>query len=64
MLLKKKQGKRFDITIAQMLDFAARHDILPQVEEFPIEQVNEAIQHLRDGKARYRVVLKVGDSGR
>ncbi len=47
-------------TIAQMLDFAARHDILPQVEEFPIEQVNEAIQHLRDGKARYRVVLKVG----
>ena len=44
-------------TIAQMLDFAVRHNIRPAVETFPMSQVNEAIQHLKDGKARYRVVL-------
>ncbi|EIL99532.1 alcohol dehydrogenase [Rhodanobacter thiooxydans] len=46
------------VDIARMLDFAARHDIRPQVEMFPLAQVNEALQHLADGKARYRVVLE------
>ncbi|ARU87224.1 NAD(P)-dependent alcohol dehydrogenase [Pseudomonas sp. M30-35] len=41
----------------KMLEFCARHQILPQVEHFPMSKVNDAIQHLRDGKARYRVVL-------
>ena len=45
-------------TIAKMLDFAKRHSIAPIVEEFPFEKINEAIAHLRSGKARYRVVLK------
>ncbi len=40
-----------------MLDFTARHGVKPMVEIFPMSQVNEAIQHLRDGKARFRVVL-------
>ncbi|GAB4342370.1 MAG: NAD(P)-dependent alcohol dehydrogenase [Calditrichia bacterium] len=44
-------------TIAQMLEFAARHNIKPVVEKFPLEKVNEALEHLRSGKARYRVVL-------
>ncbi len=44
---------------ARMMEFCVRHDIYPVVEEFPIEQVNEAMKHLEDGKARYRVVLKV-----
>lgn len=44
-------------TIAQMLEFALRHDIEPQVEMFKMEQINEALKHLEDGKARYRVVL-------
>lgn len=43
--------------MAQMLEFCARHQILPQVEHFPMSETNAAIQHLRDGKARYRVVL-------
>ncbi|MET0517556.1 MAG: NAD(P)-dependent alcohol dehydrogenase [Burkholderiaceae bacterium] len=43
--------------LARMLDFAARHQIAPQVERFPMSRVNEAIEHLRAGKARYRVVL-------
>jgi D-arabinose 1-dehydrogenase-like Zn-dependent alcohol dehydrogenase len=45
------------LTTAQMLDFAARHKILPQTEHFPIAKVNDAIQHLLEGNARYRVVL-------
>lgn len=48
--------------IAEMLDFAARHGIAPTTEHFPIQRVNDAIQHLRDGKARYRVVLDVADA--
>ena len=40
-----------------MLDFAARHNIAPQVEHFPLSNVNDAIAHLAAGKARYRVVL-------
>ena len=41
-----------------MLAFAAHHEIAPQVETFPLDQVNEALDHLRSGKARYRIVLK------
>jgi len=40
-----------------MLDFSARHQILPQVERFAMSRVNDALDHLRSGKARYRVVL-------
>ncbi|MBT8421722.1 MAG: NAD(P)-dependent alcohol dehydrogenase [Gammaproteobacteria bacterium] len=44
-------------TIADMLEFAARHDIAPQTEHYPLSDVNAALDHLRSGKARYRVVL-------
>lgn len=40
-----------------MLEFAGRHGIGPQAEFFPMAQVNQAIEHLRAGKARYRVIL-------
>jgi uncharacterized zinc-type alcohol dehydrogenase-like protein len=43
--------------IATMLDFAARHNIKPIIEKFPMDRVNDAIDRLRSGKARYRVVL-------
>lgn len=43
--------------IDAMLEFAARHQVLPQTEHFPMSQVNEAMDHLRAGKARYRIVL-------
>ncbi|MGJ0490260.1 NADPH-dependent aldehyde reductase Ahr [Methylobacter sp.] len=45
------------VKMATMLDFAARHDIAPQVEHFPMSQVNEALEHLAAGRARYRIVL-------
>jgi len=44
--------------IATMLEFCARHRIAPQAEFFPMAKVNDAIEHLRSGKARYRVILK------
>jgi uncharacterized zinc-type alcohol dehydrogenase-like protein len=46
------------VDIARMLQFAARHDIRPQVEHFPMSRVNDALAHLEAGKARYRIVLQ------
>jgi len=43
--------------MATMLDFAARHNILPMTETFKFSQVNEAIEKLKQGKVRYRAVL-------
>jgi uncharacterized zinc-type alcohol dehydrogenase-like protein len=45
------------VTIAKMLDFAARHQIAPTTEQFAFTDINAAVSHLRSGKARYRVVL-------
>ena len=45
------------VALATMLDFAARHRISPQVEHFPMSKINDAFEHLRSGKARYRIVL-------
>lgn len=46
------------VRTAQMLEFCARHAIAPMIEEFPMSRVNDAMEHLRAGKARYRVVLR------
>ena len=43
--------------VAKMLEFCVRHDIKPMVEYFPMADINDAIKHLKSGKARYRVVL-------
>lgn len=45
-------------TVATMLDFCARHQIAPVTETFPMSEVNAALDHLKAGKARHRVVLK------
>ncbi len=45
-------------TIATMLEFCGRHSIAPQCEMFPMSEVNNALDHLRSGKARYRIVLE------
>jgi alcohol/geraniol dehydrogenase (NADP+) len=44
-------------TTAMMLEFCARHKIAPVTEQFPMAKVNEAFDHLKSGKARYRIVL-------
>lgn len=45
-------------TIRKMLEFSVRHDIKPVIETFKFDQVNEALDHLRSGKAHYRIVLR------
>lgn len=45
------------VAMEKMLEFAARHNVLPQTEHFRMSQVNEAFAHLEAGKARYRIVL-------
>lgn len=45
------------LSIAKMLDFAARHAINPIIETFRFDQVNEALEKLKSGEVRYRIVL-------
>lgn len=40
-----------------MLEFCARHRMEPITETLAMEDCNAGIQHLGDGRARYRVVL-------
>lgn len=44
--------------IARMLEFAAQHRIAPMTEVYPMAEVNAALDRLRSGDARYRVVLQ------
>jgi uncharacterized zinc-type alcohol dehydrogenase-like protein len=41
-----------------MLAFAARHGVRPQIERMPWARINEAVERVRRGDARYRVVLE------
>lgn len=43
--------------VARMLNFAGQHDIKPVIEKYSFDQVNEAIERLRNGQAHYRIVL-------
>lgn len=45
-------------TISTMLNFAQRHDVKPVIERYPFEKINEAIEKLREGDVRYRIVLE------
>jgi uncharacterized zinc-type alcohol dehydrogenase-like protein len=44
-------------TMQEMLEFAARHGIRAQTEVMPMLMVNAAVRHVRENRARYRVVL-------
>jgi len=45
-------------TTAEMLAFAARHGVKPVTEAYPMSRLDEAIERLRSGRARYRIVLE------
>lgn len=45
-------------TVATMLDFCTLHSIASVIETFAMGDVNEALEHLRSGKAKYRIVLE------
>jgi uncharacterized zinc-type alcohol dehydrogenase-like protein len=44
---------------AKMLDFAARHQVMAVCEQFPLADVNKALDHMHSGNVRYRIVLSV-----
>jgi uncharacterized zinc-type alcohol dehydrogenase-like protein len=44
-------------TMKEMLSFAQAHHIKPWIELMPMSKVNEAIQRVKQNKARYRIVL-------
>jgi uncharacterized zinc-type alcohol dehydrogenase-like protein len=44
-------------SLRKMVEFCARHGILPMVEHLPMAEVNEAIHRLRQGDVRFRFVL-------
>jgi len=44
--------------LREMLEFAARHGVEARTEVFPMSRVNDALAGLREGRARYRIVLK------
>lgn len=41
----------------RMLEFTARHGVKPKIETFPMSEANAALDHTRQGKARFRSVL-------
>ena len=45
------------VETTQMLDFTARQGIKPVVELFPMAEADRAVEHTRQGKARFRAVL-------
>jgi len=45
------------IIMQRMLEFCGRHGIAPITETFDMRDCNDGLEHLRAGKARYRVVL-------
>jgi alcohol/geraniol dehydrogenase (NADP+) len=49
-------GNRHEIE--EMLEFASSHGIKPQIELFPMHELNNALDKLRKNNIRYRAVLK------
>ncbi len=43
--------------IAEMLDFAAKNNVHPWIQERPLKEANEAVVGMDKGNARYRYVL-------
>jgi uncharacterized zinc-type alcohol dehydrogenase-like protein len=51
-------------TMKEMLAFAHANKISPMIETMPMSRVNEALQRVRENKARYRIVLENDVEGR
>eukprot|EP00322_Chrysochromulina_rotalis_P024695 CAMPEP_0115853310 /NCGR_PEP_ID=MMETSP0287-20121206/13438_1 /TAXON_ID=412157 /ORGANISM="Chrysochromulina rotalis, Strain UIO044" /LENGTH=362 /DNA_ID=CAMNT_0003307383 /DNA_START=84 /DNA_END=1172 /DNA_ORIENTATION=+ len=43
----------------EMLQFALAHDVRPQIEVMAFDQINQALERVKSGEARYRVVLEM-----
>ena len=45
-----------------MIDFAAKHNILPDVEIVPVDYVNTAMERLLKADVKYRFVIDIGNT--
>ncbi|XP_058775919.1 probable mannitol dehydrogenase isoform X1 [Vicia villosa] len=46
----------------EMIDFAAKHDVKPDIEVVPIDYVNTAMERLAKADVKYRFVIDVGNT--
>jgi len=46
-------------TMIEMLEFAARHQIVAQTETVPLAEINSELDKVRQNQARYRMVLQM-----
>jgi D-arabinose 1-dehydrogenase-like Zn-dependent alcohol dehydrogenase len=46
----------------EMIDFAAKHNIMADIETISMEYVNTAMERLAKGDVRYRFVIDVGNT--
>eukprot|EP00743_Colponemidia_sp_Colp-15_P009403 GILK01010281.1.p2 GENE.GILK01010281.1~~GILK01010281.1.p2 ORF type:complete len:169 (-),score=33.89 GILK01010281.1:21-527(-) len=44
-------------TTREMLEFSAANGIVPQIQVIPLSRINEGLDIVRNGQARYRIVL-------
>ena len=46
----------------EMMDFAVKHDITPDIEIIPIDYVNKAMERLVKADVKYRFVIDIGNT--
>ena len=46
----------------EMVDFAAKHNILADIEIIPIDYANTAMERLKKADVKYRFVIDIGNS--
>ncbi len=46
-----------------MLEFSAKHNIVPMCEQFEFKDFEKAYDHLVNGKPKFRCVVRVEGSG-
>ncbi|KAJ9673207.1 hypothetical protein PVL29_023049 [Vitis rotundifolia] len=46
----------------EMIDFAAKHDVKPDIEVISMDYINTAMERLAKGDVRYRFVIDIGNT--
>jgi len=46
----------------EMIDFAAEHNVKPDIEVVPIDYVNTAMERLEKADVKYRFVIDIGNT--
>ncbi len=46
----------------EVLDYCGEHNITPEIEMIKMEDINDALKNVKDGKARYRYVIDIANT--